>query len=138
MPPLSPDFWGPFLTFIGGPLLAIMGAAGAWLLADAKFKARILTLEEKIVSGESFQTAFQTKLDVMTIQSAASIADRVELHRQVDKLDSTKASKEMVEAFKQEITILRMEMDKRFDRLDRLMEYKLQGPRSQPPDDQGV
>jgi hypothetical protein len=115
-----------------------MGAAGAWLLADAKFKARILTLEEKIVSGESFQTAFQTKLDVMTIQSAASIADRVELHRQVDKLDSTKASKEMVEAFKQEITILRMEMDKRFDRLDRLMEYKLQGPRSQPPDDQGV
>jgi hypothetical protein len=121
----------PDLNNYWPPLLALIGAIVAWLIADSSFKTRILALEEKVssnkISIDNHTALSQAKFEAIAVQNTASIQDRAELHRITDRLESSKASKEVVEGFKQEVTILRLEMDKRFDRLDRLMEYKLQG-----------
>lgn len=127
---LGPEYWGP--------ALGILGAIIAWFVADTKFKVRIETLEERVNVArglaESLQSSAQDKFDTILLQNATSAADRADIHRQIDKLDSTKASKEVVDSFKQEITVLRLEMDKRFDRLDRLLEYKLHNPKPEDTD----
>lgn len=87
------------------------------------------SLEEKVITNrtsiETNSIDVNTKLSYITIQNARSEQDRAELHHQVDKLEVTKANKEAVESFKAEVARLSSEMDKRFDRLDRLMEYKI-------------
>lgn len=112
------EFWGL--------LLGVVGAILAWLLTDASFKTRMLNLEEKVaankLSSDVTCNDLQTKIGYITIQNTRSEQDRNELHHLVDRLESSKASKEVVEGVKQEITILRMEMDKRFDRLDKMLD----------------
>ena len=56
---------------------------------------------------------------------AISAQDRLDLRRQIERLDAEKASKDVVESFRQEIGTLRNDMDKRFDRIEQLIVTKL-------------
>lgn len=112
------------------PILStIAGVIITWLIADAGFKAKMSSLEEKVTTNktiaESKLTDAENKLGLVIIQNARSEQDRSELHNLVEKLEVSKASKDVVDGFKSEINNLKAEMANRFDRLDRLMEYKI-------------
>ena len=117
-----------FTTFwpIGSTLA---GVIITWLVADAGFKAKTGALEEKVLATKVITEAtlvdVQNKLGAVVIQNARSEQDRSELHNLVEKLEVSKASKDVVDGFKSEINNLKAEMANRFDRLDRLMEYKI-------------
>jgi hypothetical protein len=115
------DSW-PILSTLAGVIIT-------WLIADAGFKAKTGALEEKVLATKVITEAtladLQNKLGTVVIQNARSEQDRSELHNLVDKLEISKASKDVVDGFKNEVASFKSEMDKRFDRIDRFMEYKI-------------
>lgn len=67
--------------------VSISGSFVAWLMADARSKAKISFLE-----------------------------------KQIDRIDASKASKDVVDGLRTEIATLRTDMEKRFDKLERMLE----------------
>lgn len=108
---------------------SILVSAGAWLIADSKSKSRVIFLEEKLnamkQTTDQAIAASQEKISSLEVRIARSEGDRQEIHRLIEKLDSSKASKEAVDSFRNEVGILRVDMDKRFDRLERLIEKSI-------------
>ena len=111
------------------PVLA--GAIGSfflWILADTRSKARLVFVEEKMASDRQKQdilmAAVLEKANHTEIRIAQSEQDRMEIHRSLDRLDAVKASKEVVDGIRSDINSFKAEMDKRFDKLERILEKK--------------
>lgn len=110
----------------------IVGGAGmittilAWLWSDAKSKARATFLEEKVkVLTTKYETMFKDYSDSKSsLEQRLATNEQVnkEIHNTVEKLDDNKASKEMVQLFKEDIQLIRQDIDKRFDKLERMIE----------------
>lgn len=99
-----------------------------WLMADSKNKGRVSAVIERtdtaIGAIEKSATHSQERISALEINMARSDQSRIDIYRVLERLDATKASKEVVDSFRIEITSLRTDMDKRFDRIERLLEQK--------------
>lgn len=107
-------------------IISVLGSVLAWIIADAKSKSRISYIEEKVLGIKNYQDEISkehsVKLSENDIQIAKIEQENAEIHRGLDRLDGSKASKEVVDGFRNEITTLRIDMDKRFDRIERMLE----------------
>lgn len=110
------------VAYIGPMIVAGLG----WLLTDTRAKAKISFLEPTIEKTKndltSFQHEHQLQLKGMELKQAESYQERQELRRLIERLEETKASREAVDGFRNEINILRVDMDKRFDRLEKMLQ----------------
>lgn len=123
-------------------LLGVGGAALAWLLADARSKARLQYGEERMTKLEA---KLEKGLDLLAMQNercdsehsetvervaAAEVRlakfdqSQTETIRSIDKLEAGKASKELLEALRIEIQQVKLDIDKRFDKLERILDRK--------------
>jgi len=112
-----------------GSLSAVVGvitAGVAWLVADARAKTRLSFLEDKIslVMVDLDKTAQDSRKRISAVELELSRGEqaRKEITNNVNRIDNTKASKELVDGFRNEIQTLKSDMDKRFDRIERLLE----------------
>ena len=112
------------LSAIGG----VVAAGVAWLIADARIKTRLTFMEEKVdlVTGdiEKVSEESQKRISLLELATAKNEQAHIETTNNILRLDTTKASKEIVEGFRNEIHTLKSDMDKRFDRIERLLEKK--------------
>jgi len=110
-------------------ILQIVGSAAgmlvAWAVADGRSKARLAHGEERIreLSANCVTEQHETdvRLKALEVHQARSEIDRSELRKTIEKLEVTKASKEMLDSFKNELTALKSDMDKRFDKIEDLL-----------------
>ena len=109
----------------------IAGATGSffiWILADTRSKAKLVFIEEQMGIDRQKQDVFMSmvaeKSNHLEIKLAQSEQDRMEIHRSLDRLDAIKASKEVVDGIRSDINSFKAEMDKRFDKLERILEKK--------------
>lgn len=110
----------------------IVGGAGmltttlAWLWGDAKSKARAQFLEEKVkVLTIKHDSAYKEFADVKSsLEQRLATTEQInkDMHSGVSKLEDNKASKEAVQAFKDDIQLIRQDIDRRFDKLERMIE----------------
>ena len=112
-------------------VISSVGAFVSWLISDVKSKSKILYMDEKVLAMRQEldildKIAFE-RIAVLEIKLAKFEEHREELHRLVTRLDNQKASKDVVDGFRSEITTLRVDMDKRFDRIERLFQETKQG-----------
>jgi len=96
-------------------VVSVVGSLVAWLLADAGSKAR-----SEIVAKRADLT--ETKVNTMEMQLARSEQDRREIHAGLERLDASKASKELVEAEAKQLERFMIEIDRRFDKLETMIE----------------
>lgn len=110
--------------FVGGA--GAITTVLAWLWGDAKSKARAQFTEEKLKTlhnrCELMDTSYSEKLNVLEQDSVRSEQIGKEVHESLKRLDDTKASKEIVGTFKEDIQLIRNDIDKRFDKLERMIE----------------
>ena len=117
-------------TFISilSAISGVVAAGVAWLIADARIKTRLTFMEEKVdlVTGdiEKVSEESQKRISLLELATAKNEQAHIETTNNILRLDTTKASKEIVEGFRNEIHTLKSDMDKRFDRIERLLEKK--------------
>ena len=89
---------------------------------DAKSKARINFQDERIATLST--SVKENFLSINTLESRLSRSekDREELHNRMDRIDQTKASKELLDAFNGNLVQLRNEIDRRFDKLEKMLQ----------------
>lgn len=102
-------------------LLTVVGLIGSWFANDAKGRQRLQYVEERLTGAETERATALARIAAVDVSLARSQGDRDELHRQVERLELTKASREVVDGIRQEIHTFRGDMDKRFDRLEQLV-----------------
>lgn len=102
--------------------IAVGGAILAWLLADERSKTRVPVMAEQLEFLRKDQIHDREQMIGLKAHEAGSIQDRLELRRSLDRLETSKASKEVVDGIKIDISTLREQMDKRFDHVERLLE----------------
>ena len=114
--------WGSYLIAAGG----FFGGILAWLLADARSKTRMAFMDEKVKALTDDMSATTKmnadKISALEIKQARTEQQAVEINRNLDKLDDTKCSKEMFDGIRSEVSSFKLDMDKRFDRIERLLE----------------
>lgn len=111
----------------------------SWYHADTQSKARAIINEEKVSAlerkhdkDEEAMDKRVTELERSTVQITS---ENHSITKEIERLDLTKASKDVVDNFKNEIITLKTDMDKRFDRIERLLE-RVTSPRTKGrPDD---
>ena len=116
------DHWA---EAIAGVIASLLFSCISWLLADARSKARLLFLEDNLktlkAEHETLDKSAMERLAYIDVRMARSEQDRLEIHRILERLDSVKASKEIVDSFRTEVANLRTDIDRRFDNLERLL-----------------
>ena len=116
--------WSAAASLVGGLLV--------WLLADTRSKARLQFLEEKVQAAKLAADIplldLTTRSHALECQIARSDQDRLELHRGLDRLEQSKASKDVLDLLKTDLERLEALMEKRFDRLERIIENRAPTP----------
>ena len=116
------DAWVPAFLAVA---VSIGGSLLAWIIADSKAKAALAFLTDAVGSLEEKQDALAKTVVEKIVSAEAKISrleqDRGEMLRMIERLDNLKASKEIVDQFKTEISNLRGDLDRRFDKLERLL-----------------
>ena len=102
------------LQIVGGLILAAVTAVASILFADQKTKGRHEDNASKIKALED-----ERKQDIAEHSTLKATVGMLSTH--MDRLDDQKASKEVVDGFRREISELKFDMDRRFDRLERLI-----------------
>ena len=119
------DFSVEFFTL----LTALTGTIISWLMTDAKTKGRLIFIEERFNQAQEAHAklahAFNNKVAIYEVKIAKSEQDREAIHTLFNRLETSKASKEVVDGFRFELQTLRVDMDRRFDRIERLLEDSL-------------
>lgn len=108
--------------------VSVVGSIIVMSFYDGKSKAKVLEVEDKISAIKLEHSAAiainAEKVNQLDVRLAKSEQDRIDIHRTIERLDQSKASKDVVEGFRNEIENLRVDMDKRFDRLEKLMQER--------------
>jgi len=110
--------WMPEIV---GVCVSLMMSAIGWIVADTRSKSRLTYAEEKLYTLRKAADSALDQCSHLALDAARSQQDRQEIHRIMDRLDSQKASKEIVDGFRAEVANLRIDMDKRFDRIERML-----------------
>ena len=113
-------------VLMGG--LSALGILVTWLIADTRSKSRLIFMEERVNSANLAQNShislLTSKVSSLEVNESACAQDRLSLHGEVSRLDSSKASKDVVDTLRQDIDRLRETVDRRCDRLEALIEKK--------------
>lgn len=99
--------------------IAIAGPLVVFLIGDSKSKAKA---EDAVLKVKALETATA----MLGERIVRSEQDRIAIHVDVERLRVEKASKEMLDGMSNTMRELRIDMDKRFDRLEALV----RGPRA--------
>lgn len=108
--------------------MAIGSAVVSWLIVDARTKAKLSFLEDKVEGlagrmdeqGKSLYSRSSTHdLGIGRLEQSCE-----EMRRGMERLEETKASRELVDNITDQLATLRADIDKRFDRLERLIEQR--------------
>ncbi len=102
----------------------------AWIASDARSKARAEAADKELAAVKTENMALAGRVSALEVGLARCEADRSETHRSLDRLDDGKASKDVVDGLGKQIATLRDDMDKRFDRLERLLQSALRPPKT--------
>lgn len=105
-------------------VISLISSFAIWVYADSRAKTTIEYLKQNLPVLDAAQEKIKHSVTELEIKNARLEQDRLEIHRMMDRLENTKASKEVVEGFKSEIANLRIDMDKRFDKIERLLVEK--------------
>ncbi len=95
--------------------IAVISALVSWLISDSASKARAEILLKNY-------DLLMARNGAMEINLAKSEQDRMEIHSSLLRLDDTKASKELLDASGKQMERFMLEMDRRFDKLEKLMQ----------------
>lgn len=113
---------------IGGVGFGLIAGLLAWYAADVRSKQRLVFVEERMRKVEDkqddYSTVAQQRLGKLDERVLMCDQDRVDLRRSIDRIDATKASKEVVDGIRNDISGLKMDIDKRFDKLERMLENR--------------
>lgn len=108
-----------------GIAVGLIGSLCAWLVGDARAKARSEITNERVsamsTSSAATHSDVQNKLTALEVRLARSEQDSVDIHRSLEKLDTTKASRDSVEPLRAALNQLREDIDRRFDRIESLI-----------------
>tara|TARA_R110000868_G_scaffold79604_12_gene226412 strand:+ start:1862 stop:2230 length:369 start_codon:yes stop_codon:yes gene_type:complete len=104
--------------------VTIIGGIIAWVAADTRAKARSIYTDEKLSEVADIMTENANRINYLETKMATSEQDRQDLHRAEQRLETTKASRDVVDGIKNDIQTLRTELGNRFDRVERLIELK--------------
>ena len=106
--------------------LAVAGPIASWLLADARSKAKIAFVEEKLsaIKADSIgvDKEHRDRLNNLDVKIAKSEQDRIEIHNMIERVDAIKASKDVVDGIRDDIRTFKVEFGKRFDKLELILE----------------
>ena len=106
--------------------VSVLSPFVGWLVSDSKGKARAAFLEEKVAAlkgdFENGKADLVVRTAALEIALARSEQDRLEIHRTIERIDEQKASRETVDGFRADLTAIKADMDKRFDKLERMIE----------------
>lgn len=107
-------------------LIAIGGGFLSWYHNDTQSKVRFEFVKDTVKKLEEKHDvdieSYDERISNLEKENISSMADRQEIHRDLVRLENTKASKEVADNFRSDIIILRQDIDKRFDRIERLLE----------------
>lgn len=106
-------------------MVAGTSATISWLLSDARSKARIAYVETRLNHLETNLEKAVEELTKSNLKIASGDQERLDFQRQLARLDSMKASRDLVDSIKTDLTNFRTDIDKRFDRIERLLEGKI-------------
>lgn len=116
----------PVISSIVAILISVVGGFLSWYHNDTQSKTRFEYTEDSL---ETLEKNFKEKIDNLAEKAshaekfeATVLSERAELMREIARLDNTKASKEVADNFRNEIITLRQDIDKRFDKIERLLE----------------
>lgn len=113
----------------GTLIVTLISIYTAWIKSDTAGKTKALVFEDKLNEMKSFYENKSKEVDdsikSLQLTSAKQEQESIGFLRLIDKLDESKASKEIVDSFKNESATLRADIDKRFDRIERILENKL-------------
>lgn len=117
------------------PTISIIGIAIGvvsniifWIVQDTKIKTEAKINQKNF---EEFKASYDDELgkthdavSELKTNFQLSKQDREQLHKEILKIESSKANKEVVEGFKSELESLKKDMDKRFDKIEALIQQK--------------
>jgi len=106
--------------------IAVAGPVAAWLLSDARSKARLAFVEEKLnaIKEESGSTTRNNsnRLNLLEVDMARCSQDRSEIHKLIDRVDTQKASREVVDGIRDDLQNFKVALEKRFDKMEAMLE----------------
>lgn len=103
-------------------VISLLGSLIGYLMSDARNKVNLENLRKDAEEAKKIAAESTHKVAELEIALAKSQTDRESLWRQVEKLDTGKVSKEVFDGLSNSIHVLRSDFDKRFDRVERLIE----------------
>lgn len=119
---MSNELVGAIATIAFSAVAAVV----SWVMSVAQSNVKVEYLEDKLKhmknGNEKQEDEVYNAMQDLSIRLAKGEIERAELTRSIERLEAAKASKDTVENFKHEFAILRSDMDKRFDRIERLLQ----------------
>lgn len=105
-------------------VVSVLGSFLVWLIGDARSKTKQAYIESELAGQaklvEELTKTNASRIGGLEVGVAYLKQEASELRRMIE----TKASREAVDAFKGEFMTLRTDMDRRFDKLERLLEQR--------------
>lgn len=109
------------LQIVVGLVLAGITGLASILYADQKVKGRLEGQVEKQKGSDQRISDIEDQERVNIGEHSALKTTVQWLATQIERIDEQKASKEVVDGFRREVSELKFDMDKRFDKLERLI-----------------
>jgi len=107
-------------------VIAVAGPVASWLLSDARSKSRLAFVEEKLTAikeeSGSATKSNSDRLNLLEVDMARCSQDRGDIHKMIERVDSQKASREVVDGIRDDLRNFKVALEKRFDRMESMLE----------------
>jgi len=104
----------------------VAGPVASWLLSDARSKSRLAFVEEKLTAikeeSGSATKSNSDRLNLLEVDMARCSQDRGDIHKMIERVDSQKASREVVDGIRDDLRNFKVALEKRFDRMESMLE----------------
>jgi hypothetical protein len=107
-------------------VIAVAGPVASWLLSDARSKSRLAFVEEKLTAikeeSGSATKSNSDRLNLLEVDMARCSQDRGDIHKMIERVDSQKASREVVDGIRDDLQNFKVALEKRFDKMEAMLE----------------
>lgn len=109
-------------------VVAILSSAAlAWIIAVVVMRQRVTEAEQKLTAIKTDIAALFIAVNTIQSENARCDQSRKTMDIAILRLDEVKASKEMVDLFRNDLHNLTISVDKRFDKIEELLNKVLVG-----------